>query len=230
MHIKQVIISGFKSYRDETIIEPFSSRHNVIGLFSLFLNWLLFLQPSFVLFAVGRNGSGKSNFFHAIQFVLSDEFSNLSPSERQCLIHESAGQRQATAFVEIVFDNEDFRIPIDNAEVVIKRVVSGSKHDQYWLDRKQVTRSEIVNVLESAGFSRSNPYYIVKQGQVETCFLIFACVMCYSFANIDCLTGYSNWEGASSAIKGGCRYVCVWWSQKRKPKDFGWIRCQTPEH
>ncbi|CAB4408993.1 unnamed protein product [Rhizophagus irregularis] len=39
---KMIIIQGFKSYKDQTIIEPFSPRHNVV---------------------VGRNGSGKSNFF-----------------------------------------------------------------------------------------------------------------------------------------------------------------------
>ena len=31
MYIKQVIIEGFRSYREQTIIEPFSSKHNVIG-------------------------------------------------------------------------------------------------------------------------------------------------------------------------------------------------------
>lgn len=31
MYIKQVIIEGFRSYREQTVIEPFSPRHNVIG-------------------------------------------------------------------------------------------------------------------------------------------------------------------------------------------------------
>ena len=29
-----------------------------------------------------------------------------------------------------------------------------------------VTKTDVMNLLESAGFSRSNPYYIVKQGKV----------------------------------------------------------------
>jgi hypothetical protein len=33
MYIKQVIIEGFRSYREQTVIEPFSPRHNVIGKF-----------------------------------------------------------------------------------------------------------------------------------------------------------------------------------------------------
>ena len=28
------------------------------------------------------------------------------------------------------------------------------------------SKSDVMNLLESAGFSRSNPYYIVKQGKV----------------------------------------------------------------
>lgn len=33
MYIKQVIIEGFRSYREQTVIEPFSPNHNVIGEF-----------------------------------------------------------------------------------------------------------------------------------------------------------------------------------------------------
>ncbi|EDO34136.1 predicted protein, partial [Nematostella vectensis] len=141
-----VIIQGFRSYRDQTIIEPFSSKHNVI---------------------VGRNGSGKSNFFFAIQFVLSaDEFSNLRQEERQALLHEGTGPRVVSAFVELIFDNSDNRLPIEKDEVSLRRVI-GAKKDQYFLDKKNVTKSDVMNLLESAGFSRSNPYYIVKQGRIN---------------------------------------------------------------
>ncbi|XP_066277071.1 structural maintenance of chromosomes protein 3-like isoform X1 [Branchiostoma lanceolatum] len=145
MYIKQVIIQGFRSYRDQTTIDPFSPKHNVV---------------------VGRNGSGKSNFFYAIQFVLSDEFSHLRPEQRQALLHEGTGPRVISAFVEIVFDNSDNRLPIDKDEVTLRRVI-GSKKDQYFLDKKMVTKTDVMNLLESAGFSRSNPYYIVKQGKIN---------------------------------------------------------------
>lgn len=145
MYIKQVIIQGFKSYREQTVVEPFDPRHNVV---------------------VGRNGSGKSNFFYAIQFVLSDEFSHLRPEQRQGLLHEGTGPRVISAHVEIIFDNTDGRLPIDKDEVYLRRVI-GSKKDQYFLNKKIVTRSDVMNLLESAGFSRSNPYYIVKQGKIN---------------------------------------------------------------
>jgi len=145
MYIKQVIIQGFKSYREQTVVEPFDPGHNVV---------------------VGRNGSGKSNFFYAIQFVLSDEYSHLRPEQRQALLHEGTGPRVISAYVEIIFDNSDGRLPIDKEEVFLRRVI-GSKKDNYFLNKKMVPRSEVMNLLESAGFSRANPYYIVKQGKIN---------------------------------------------------------------
>jgi structural maintenance of chromosome 3 (chondroitin sulfate proteoglycan 6) len=56
------------SYKEQTVIEPFSPKHNVI---------------------VGRNGSGKSNFFAAIRFVLSDAYTQMGREERQALLHVS---------------------------------------------------------------------------------------------------------------------------------------------
>lgn len=48
----------------------------------------------------------------AIQFVLSDEFSHLRPEQRQALLHEGTGPRVVTAYVEIIFDNTDNRLPV----------------------------------------------------------------------------------------------------------------------
>ncbi|GMF24923.1 unnamed protein product [[Candida] boidinii] len=42
------------------------------------------------------------------------------------------------------------------------------KKDDYSLDQKSATKSDIMNLLESAGFSRSNPYYIVPQGRITS--------------------------------------------------------------
>ncbi|KAG5927572.1 hypothetical protein E4U42_002079 [Claviceps africana] len=144
MYIKQIIIQGFKSYKDQTVIEPFSPKTNVI---------------------VGRNGSGKSNFFAAMRFVLSDAYTQMSREERQGLLHEGSGSAVMSAYVEIIFDNSDDRFPTGNKEVVLRRTI-GLKKDEYSVDRKVVTKTDVMNLLEAAGFSRSNPYYIVPQGRV----------------------------------------------------------------
>ncbi|KAF8756610.1 Structural maintenance of [Rhizoctonia solani] len=147
MYIKTLTIQGFKSYRDQTAIEPFSPAHNVV---------------------VGRNGSGKSNFFAAIRFVLSDAYTSMSKQERQSLLHEGVSTAQTmSAYVEIVFDNSDNRFPTGKDTVILRRTI-GLKKDEYSLDRKSASKGDVMNLLESAGFSRSNPYYIVPQGRITS--------------------------------------------------------------
>ncbi|KAL2316967.1 hypothetical protein Fmac_030843 [Flemingia macrophylla] len=145
----RVVIEGFKSYREQIATEPFSSKVNC------------------VVMVVGANGSGKTNFFHAIRFVLSDLFQNLRSDDRHALLHEGAGHQVLSAFVEIVFDNSDNRIPVDKEEVRLRRTI-GLKKDEYFLDGKHITKTEVMNLLESAGFSRSNPYYVVQQGKIAS--------------------------------------------------------------
>ncbi|PWN19657.1 putative SMC3 [Microstroma glucosiphilum] len=146
MHIKTITIQGFKSYRDQIAVDPFSPGNNVI---------------------VGRNGSGKSNFFSAIRFVLSDAYVSMSREERQALLHDSSSSTSTTlsAFVEIVFDNADGRFPTNGVEVILRRTI-GLKKDEYSIDRRSASKADVANLLEAAGFSRSNPYYIVPQGRI----------------------------------------------------------------
>lgn len=72
-----------------------------------------------------------------------------------------------SAYVEVIFDNSDDRFPTGRPELVLRRTI-GLKKDEYTLDRKNATKADVMNLLESAGFSRSNPYYIVPQGRVTT--------------------------------------------------------------
>jgi len=70
MHIKQVTINGFRTYKNQVEVAPFSEHHNCV---------------------VGRNGSGKSNFFDAIRFALMNgRFTSLMQAERQQLLYEGS--------------------------------------------------------------------------------------------------------------------------------------------
>jgi structural maintenance of chromosome 3 (chondroitin sulfate proteoglycan 6) len=125
-------------------IEPFSPNCNVI---------------------VGRNGSGKSNFFAAVRFVLGDDYNFLNRQERQALLHEGSGSAVMSAYVEVCFDNTEDRFQTGKPEFYLRRTI-GAKKDEYSVNRKNATKAEVLQILESAGFSRSNPYYIVPQGRV----------------------------------------------------------------
>ena len=48
---------------------------------------------------------------------------------------------------------------------MLRRTISLTR-DDYMIDRKSATKQDVANLLESAGFSASNPYYIVPQGRI----------------------------------------------------------------
>eukprot|EP00916_Digyalum_oweni_P012732 GHVL01021029.1.p1 GENE.GHVL01021029.1~~GHVL01021029.1.p1 ORF type:complete len:301 (+),score=51.06 GHVL01021029.1:95-997(+) len=146
MHIKSVTIRGFKTYKEATTLGDLSPNCNVI---------------------VGLNGSGKSNLFHAIMFVLSEELGTINSTRRRELLHEGTGSAVTTAFVEVIFNNSDKRLPIEQAEVSIRRSL-GKSGEEWLLDNKKSTRTEVMNLLETAGFSKANPYYIVRQGKIAS--------------------------------------------------------------
>ena len=126
MFIKNVTIHGFKSYHEKSSVGPFHEGFNVV---------------------LGRNGAGKSNFFSAIEFVLSDEFSNLKPEQRASLLYAgssgtSAGVRAINGFVELLVDNQSGRFPVQGTEFNLRRTIN-TKMDQFHLNGTLITRKEL---------------------------------------------------------------------------------------
>ena len=140
MRIESVQLKHFKSYKDTTV--TLQSGLNII---------------------CGRNGSGKSNFFWAIRFVLNEAYSNLQKQQRQSLIKDG----ETFAFVQIQFNNSDRRFPTDNDTMILRRTIS-LKRDEVTLDAKSITKIQLSNILEAAGLSTSNSYYIVPQGKITS--------------------------------------------------------------
>ena len=96
--ISRVVIEGFRVYRNKLEPAPFSPRHNVVGVCKTSVpkesfsgHFLPLTKAQFLhvdVHAVGANGSGKSNFFAAIQFVLGELGSSatLRAEERRMLL------------------------------------------------------------------------------------------------------------------------------------------------
>ncbi|KAF4693984.1 hypothetical protein FOZ60_009424 [Perkinsus olseni] len=143
MHLKKLTIKGYKTYRDLTTIVDLHAGVNVF---------------------VGLNGSGKSNIYSAIRFVLGGE-RIASEQQRRSLLHQSHGRQASSAYVELTLDNADGRIPIDKAEVALRRTITP--------ENRCATKSEVNSWLEAAGIStKSRTYYVVEQGKVTSLALI----------------------------------------------------------
>jgi structural maintenance of chromosome 3 (chondroitin sulfate proteoglycan 6) len=145
MHIKRVLIRGFKVFGELTQIGDFSPGTNCL---------------------FGLNGTGKSTLLQAIEFVLLDEFTQIRPNDRQALLFSGKGNPITTAFVEIVFDNADQRLPLSHPEISIRRSI-GLNKDEYFIDRKHITRAELKNLFETAGLSLAASLFVVQQGRVK---------------------------------------------------------------
>ena len=87
MYIQEVIIEGFKSYAQRTVIQGWDPQFNAI---------------------TGLNGSGKSNILDAICFVLGiSNLSQVRAGNLQDLVYKQGQAGITKASVTIVFNNSD---------------------------------------------------------------------------------------------------------------------------
>ena len=87
MFVKEIIVEGFKSYAQSTIINAFDPHFNAI---------------------TGLNGSGKSNILDSICFVLGiSNLSQVRATNLQELIYKGGNAGITKATVSLTFDNSD---------------------------------------------------------------------------------------------------------------------------
>lgn len=148
MHIKYVLIKKFKSYRELSYMEPLYEGVNVV---------------------IGANGHGKSNLLDAIIFVLTDKYSNLRQEDKKLLIHEEPGEDTQQISVELIIDNKSRRFPVDKDTINITKIYHvNDNREEILINQKKLIKSDVYNLLESAGFCKQNPYYIIQQGKINT--------------------------------------------------------------
>ncbi|MHA2389263.1 MAG: AAA family ATPase [Candidatus Hodarchaeales archaeon] len=148
VHIKEIRMTGWKSYGPGTVRMPLAKGFTVI---------------------VGPNGSGKSNSIDAVNFCLGALSKKSMRADKMVgLIYNGIGGKKKSekAFVEIVFDNSDFAIPIRESEVIVSRELKTNGSGTYRLNGKRTTRTDILDKLRIAGIDVVNSYNIIAQGQV----------------------------------------------------------------
>ena len=147
-HINKIEMRGFKSFGNTKVSLPLSP-----GLTAV----------------IGPNGSGKSNIIDALCFVLGWTSAKTMRAERfsDLLFNGGKGNRPAP-FVEVLlhFNNSDGVLPVDSKTVLIARRADRSGKCVYRLNKKRVSRHEIVDLLSKTMLT-SGGHNFVLQGDVD---------------------------------------------------------------
>ena len=150
LSIKHVVMKRYKSYREMLYMDELSKGVNLI---------------------IGANGNGKSNFLDSIMYVLTDKYQNMRQEDKKLLLHEDITDKNedsAKLSVELVIDNKSHRFPIEKDQISIMKIYDTKEgKEEIIINQKRLLKSDVQNLLEGAGFMKSNPYYIIQQGKIN---------------------------------------------------------------
>jgi chromosome segregation protein len=146
-YIKRLKLKGFKSFANSTIL-TFEQGFNTV---------------------VGANGSGKSNVFDAMCFVLGRMSSKELRTEKLGNLVFNGGKNlkpAKQAEVSIYLSNDDKELlNVELDEVKVSRIVTKEGKSKYLLNNQKSTRTEIVEILHRADIN-PNGYNIILQGDI----------------------------------------------------------------
>lgn len=150
MHLKQLILAGFKSFVDLTKVHI----------------------PGQLVGVVGPNGCGKSNIIDAVRWVMGESSAkNLRGESMSDVIFNGSSNRKRVgqASVELIFDNSLGRIigPFASYnEISVKRVVTRDGDSQYFLNNSRCRRKDITDIFLGTG-TGPRSYSIIGQGTIS---------------------------------------------------------------
>jgi structural maintenance of chromosome 2 len=137
MYIQEVVVDGFKSYSQRTVIAGWDATFNAI---------------------TGLNGSGKSNILDAICFVLGiSNLSQVRAANLQELVYKQGQAGVTKATVTIVFNNADAAaspIGYEHLETisVCRQVVLGGRN-KYLINGHTAQATQVQNFFQSVQLS-----------------------------------------------------------------------------
>lgn len=154
MRLKQLELSGFKSFAKTTVLE----------------------FPAAISAIVGPNGSGKSNIAESIRWVLGEQsMKSLRGKRGEDLIWNGSSvlpgarpqvPRAGKASVTLLFDNRDGKLPIDFQEVPLSRKIFRDGLNEYYMQDSQVRLKDVVEFLARIGLGHTK-HNIIGQGEVD---------------------------------------------------------------
>ena len=146
MRLKNISLSGFKSFVDPTKIS----------------------FPSEMSGVVGPNGCGKSNIIDAVRWVMGEiSAKNLRGESMADIIFNGSSSRapSARASVELLFDNDDGRIGGEYSsyiEISVKRTVDIDGKSTYYLNNSECRRKDITDIFLGTGLGPRS-YAVIEQ-------------------------------------------------------------------
>ncbi len=147
MRLKSLMIHGFKSFADKTLIE---FHQGVTGI-------------------VGPNGCGKSNVVDAVRWVLGETSAKaLRGGEMADVIFNGTDKRRPHAMAEVTltFDDCEKSLGVDYNEVSISRRVFRDGKGEYELNGQACRMKDIARLFMDTGVGR-NMYSIMEQGKID---------------------------------------------------------------
>ncbi|XP_075067038.1 structural maintenance of chromosomes protein 2 [Mixophyes fleayi] len=150
MHIKSIIIEGFKSYAQRTEINGFDPLFNAI---------------------TGLNGSGKSNILDSICFLLGiSNLTQVRASNLQDLVYKNGQAGITKATVSITFDNHDKKqSPLAfeaHDEITVTRQVVIGGRNKYLINGVNANNTRVQDLFCSVGLNVNNPHFLIMQGRI----------------------------------------------------------------
>lgn len=150
VRLKQIRLSGFKSFVDPTVLEV----------------------PGRLVGIVGPNGCGKSNLMDAVRWVLGESRAHeLRGESMQDVIFTGSAERKPAgrASVELVFDNALGRIGGSWSaftEVAVRRVLTRDGQSTYSINQQVVRRRDVHDLFLGTGLG-PRAYAIIGQGTIS---------------------------------------------------------------
>ena len=148
MHLKSLVLKGFKSFADRSVLA---------------------MEPG-ITAVVGPNGSGKSNISDAVLWVLGERNAkHLRGQAMEDVIFAGSSARKSVgvAEVDLVLDNSDGTLPVDYSEVAITRRMYRSGESEYLINGTVARRMDVLDILHDSGLG-TGTHSIISQGSLDS--------------------------------------------------------------
>ena len=148
MYLKEIKISGFKSFADKININ----------------------LDNEITCIVGPNGSGKSNIIDAVRWVLGEQSikSLRGTNNMTDVIFSGSKSRNPLnlASVSLIFDNSDSYIKVPYSEISVTRKVYRSGETEYYLNNEKCRLKDINDLFIDSGMGKY-AFNIISQGEIN---------------------------------------------------------------